>query len=289
MPRFHKENTIQSQSAIYFTTPSEMAREKLFYVQMYGHFVCDRRYSVLGREPFESFLIMRTLGGSGTLITPNGEYRLKTGNVALVDCSCAHDYYADDFWEFQWFHFYGSASDSIVRQILERAGNVITQTDDGAVSRNIALIAEKKGDLSASLDDEIMVSALIHEILAGLLLLGKQDTQVTHATGIAQAVRHIQQQYKTRITVDGLAAMLGMSNSSFSHRFKAETGFSPYDYLINYRINQAKYMLWACDWSINEISERVGFSSTANFIKKFREKTGMTPYQFRSSQQISVR
>ena len=289
MPRFHKDNTIQSQSTIYFTMPSDMAKAALFYVQMYGHYVCDRRYSVLGREPFDSFLIMRTLGGSGTLITPGGEYRLKANDVALVDCSRAHDYYADDFWEFQWFHFYGNASVQIASQILEKAGNLITMTNEGALSRNIALIAEKKGDLFSCLDDEIFVSSLIHQILADLLFLGKQDMNIPAATEIARAVQHIQRQYKTRITVDGLAAMLGMSNSSFSHHFKAETGFSPYDYIINHRINQAKYLLCACDWSVSEISEQVGFSSTANFIKKFREKTGFTPFQFRNTQNLSLR
>jgi len=261
----------------------------LFYVQMYGHYVCDKRYSVLGREPFESFLVMRTLGGSGVLITPNGEYRLKMGTVALVDCSCAHDYYADDFWEFQWFHFYGKACSLIARQILGRSGNVFTLEDEGAISRNIELIADRKGDLLASMDDEIIISALIHQMLADLLKRCRQDEGSRAENAIVQVVKYIEREYQTHITVGELAARTGMSDSSFSHRFKAETGFSPYDFLTNHRINQAKHMLMTNDWSVSRISEQVGFNSTANFIKKFREKTGMTPCQFRNAQHIHVR
>lgn len=281
MAIFHKENTIQSRSSIYFNTPSDAAVEHLFYVQMYGHFVCDSRYSVLKRDPFESYLIMRTLQGSGTLITPCGEFVLQPGDIALVDCGQAHDYFANGYWEFQWFHFLGNASRYICRQFLESGGNVAHVTDVSRASQYIAMIADKRGSLTGTLDDEVRISALIHEILSEMLALGKSSHETRHRDAIAQAIDYIQRHYAERITVSGLADSLGMSNSSFSHLFKAKTGFSPYDYLINHRINQAKYLLWAHDLSVGEVSERVGFGSPANFIQKIREKAGVTPHHFR--------
>ena len=282
--KFHKENTIQSKSSQYFNTPSDIALKRLFYVQMYGHFVCDSRYSVLKREPFDSYLVMRTLQGSGTLITPCGQSTLLPGDIALVDCGQTHDYFANGYWDFQWFHFYGNESRYLCNRFLERGSNAIHVTNVSQTAQSIAAIADRHGNLAGSLDEEVRISALIHQLLADILIIGKASQPSHRQDSVAQAVDYIHRHCAERITIGELSVMLGMSNSSFSHSFKRETGFSPYDYLINQRINQAKYLLWAHDLSVGEIAEKVGFNSPANFIKKFREMTGMTPAQFRKTE-----
>ena len=282
--KFHKENTIQAKSSQYFNTPSDIALKRLFYVQMYGHFVCDSRYSVLKREPFDSYLVMRTLQGSGTLITPCGRSTLLPGDIALVDCGQTHDYFANGYWDFQWFHFYGNESRYLCDLFLERGSNAVHVADVSQTALSIAMIADRRGDMAGTLADEIQVSALIHQILSDMLIIGRASLRAQGGDAVAQAVDYIHRHCAERITISELSAMLGMSNSSFSHSFKRETGFSPYDYLINQRINQAKYLLWAHDLSVGEIAEKVGFNSPANFIKKFREKMGMTPAQFRKTE-----
>lgn len=56
---------------------------------------------------------------------------------------------------------------------------------------------------------------------------------------------------------------------------------TPYEYMINYRIYQAKRMLRTTDLSVNEISSRVGFSSPSNFIQKFKLSEHLSPAAYR--------
>ena len=72
-----------------------------------------------------------------------------------------------------------------------------------------------------------------------------------------------------------------MSLSSFSHRFQKAVGFSPYSYILNRRLDEAKNRLVASDSTVAVIGETVGFKSPANFCKQFRKRNGMTPGEFR--------
>lgn len=63
--------------------------------------------------------------------------------------------------------------------------------------------------------------------------------------------------------------------------FKQETGKSLHRYLIEYRIRIAKNYLLTTQYSIEQISWKSGFSSTAYFIKMFRGHTGITPKKYR--------
>ena len=62
---------------------------------------------------------------------------------------------------------------------------------------------------------------------------------------------------------------------------KKEVGIPLRSYIIFYRLGAAKNLLLTTQSSISEIAEETGFSSTAYFIKVFKEKNGMTPKEYR--------
>ena len=59
---------------------------------------------------------------------------------------------------------------------------------------------------------------------------------------------------------------------------------SPYDYLINYRINESMKLLKNSSLSILDISENVGFNNVSHYIQIFKKKTCQTPLEYRNSQ-----
>lgn len=56
---------------------------------------------------------------------------------------------------------------------------------------------------------------------------------------------------------------------------------SPYEYIINLRINEAKQLLINTSFSVNKIADQIGFLDTNNFIRRFRSRTGVSPLQYR--------
>ena len=67
-------------------------------------------------------------------------------------------------------------------------------------------------------------------------------------------------------------------------RLKKSLKMSPYDYLINYRINESMKLLKNSSLSILDISENVGFYNVSHYIQIFKKKTGQTPLEYRNSQ-----
>ena len=63
--------------------------------------------------------------------------------------------------------------------------------------------------------------------------------------------------------------------------FRRYMGTTPYNYLVNFRITQAKELLVLTDHSVSEIAQKVGFGDASNFSTRFAKATGQSPLQYR--------
>lgn len=86
---------------------------------------------------------------------------------------------------------------------------------------------------------------------------------------------------KYKIDLDELCAHVNLSRSACCRYFKKMMNMSISDYILEYRMSQALFMLGNSDKSITEIAFQSGFSSTSYFITRFREKMGMTPLEYK--------
>lgn len=78
-----------------------------------------------------------------------------------------------------------------------------------------------------------------------------------------------------------LAQLLDMSQFHFSRLFKQSMGLSPFQYLLQQRVERAKQLLKQTDQPIIEIALECGFSSHSHLSKQFRQLTGITPKAYR--------
>ncbi len=99
---------------------------------------------------------------------------------------------------------------------------------------------------------------------------------------IQQAVRFINDNYRTDVRLDAVAAEAGMSPSHFSRTFKKVMGLSYQEYLNGRRITKAKNLLRTSPQSITEIAGSVGFADLTGFGRIFKKLTGQTPSAYRS-------
>lgn len=96
---------------------------------------------------------------------------------------------------------------------------------------------------------------------------------------LQQAVDYIQMHLSDDLSLATIAAELGMSRYYFCRLFKQSTGISPYQYVIQCRINRAKELLLNHQTSIAEVALQVGFTHQSHFTKHFKRLLGMTPKQ----------
>ena len=99
---------------------------------------------------------------------------------------------------------------------------------------------------------------------------------------IQRCCNYIEMNLDRNIRAQDLAELIGYSVTYFTRRFREETGFGISDYVKAARIERAKILLETSDSSVQEISDRLGFTTRNYFTRCFREVTGKTPMEYRN-------
>ncbi|MDJ0510316.1 MAG: AraC family transcriptional regulator [Crocosphaera sp.] len=100
---------------------------------------------------------------------------------------------------------------------------------------------------------------------------------------LSQIFDYIDAHLDQNLKLEDLAQLLDLSQFHFSRLFKQSVGLSPYQYLIEQRIERAKQLLKQTNQSILDIALSCGFNSHSHLTKKFRQVTGITPKAYRIS------
>ncbi len=285
MKKFWVDAKLKTMDSVsYHYTTSMVAKSAFFFVQDVGHFWCDKDYYTK-REGYSSILLIFTVSGNGYARYRDKEYELKAGQVLLMDCFDYQEYFTDNnsLWEIKWMHFHGSTSQEYFNLIYNKHGAVIDLQDSSCVQAILDEILQRvdKNDLL----HEARVSMLITQLLTELLLVGGDSGDSYNAKALNEhvtlALAFVEENYNSSISLSDMASHSCCSEFHFSRLFKKVTGYSPYEYIVKYRVNKAKNLLKNTDKSVEDIAECVGFGSASNFIRTFRELEGMTPLKYR--------
>ncbi|MDO5040674.1 MAG: helix-turn-helix domain-containing protein [Peptoniphilus sp.] len=92
----------------------------------------------------------------------------------------------------------------------------------------------------------------------------------------------IDKYYYKEISLADVAEISNMSKSYFSRKFKDLYKINYTDYIQEVRLSVAKDLLENSDYSILEVSEKVGFNDSFYFSKRFKERYGHAPYPYRN-------
>ena len=83
-------------------------------------------------------------------------------------------------------------------------------------------------------------------------------------------------------TVDEMADFVGLSRSGLQHLYKKTFGITLIDDVIAGRLEKAKELLSRSELTIAEIAEKCGYKTEFHFMRQFKQKTSLTPTQFRN-------
>ncbi len=107
------------------------------------------------------------------------------------------------------------------------------------------------------------------------------DMYKTTSSAVKKALKYIYSNYATIEGLPEIADEVGLNPEYFSRLFKAETGVNFSLFLNNYRLDRAEELLKNTDKKLYEIAEETGFSSLSYFSRKFKEKFGITPFEYK--------
>lgn len=83
------------------------------------------------------------------------------------------------------------------------------------------------------------------------------------------------------ISLEVVAAEIGLTTTYFSSLFKKETGETFVEYLTRLRLEEAMRMLEETDEKIYSVAEKTGYPDAGYFSYIFKKKYGISPIQYR--------
>jgi len=133
-------------------------------------------------------------------------------------------------------------------------------------------------------DDLRVLGAAYRREILWRLLTGEQGDlvrQVGLANGnlahVSRAIRWIRDHYREPVLVADLAALSGMSASSFHRHFRSATSMTPIQFQKQIRLQTARTLLLSEPDQVAEIAYRVGYESPSQFNRDYRKTFGTTP------------
>ncbi len=112
--------------------------------------------------------------------------------------------------------------------------------------------------------------------------LGKPANMPRDAQRIQRVCDILRAEIAMPPSLDKLAWQVGTNRTTLNQDFQRLMGVSVYEWLREYRCQEAARLLRESDLSIGEISVRLGYQSQASFSRLFGERFGCSPRDYRA-------
>ena len=111
--------------------------------------------------------------------------------------------------------------------------------------------------------------------------VGEAEPEDPVSIRMRQFLEYIEENLDQDISLEEMAASAGVSKTEALRCFHKTLQTTPYSYVMEARLSKAAELLTQTGLSVGEIASRTGFNQQSYFGKCFKEKTGMTPLEYR--------
>lgn len=241
------------------------------------------------QQPFpnhfhEYYVIGFVESGERSLSCKNNEYAIQKGNVLLFNPGDNHACVQNDGGTLDYRGF------NISKEVM------LDLTEEVTGKRELPGFSE-----NVIFDEEVIcyLHPLHEMVMKGLCDFGKEENLLLLISMLIQrygqpfencipecreeiekACRFMEQHFAERIYLDQICRYAGLSKSTLLRAFTKSKGVTPYSYLENIRIGEAKKLLEQGFPPI-EAALRTGFSDQSHFTNYFNRFIGLSPGVYR--------
>lgn len=239
--------------------------------------VAYRRGTTVMRRRIDGDWISETLGpGDVSLLTRAAEsHWIWPENIEVV-----HVYLTQD-------ELAATCREMYERDVEDVELQDIVKANDPAIHRTAVQIAQEAAQGTAG--SRLMVDALTSQ-LAVHILRRHAYVRFRESTGDGslsfgqdRAVRdYVRHHLRETITLNDLAAEIGMSRFHFARRFRSATGTTAHEFVLHHRVQHARTMLERTSTPLSEIARECGFADQPHLTREFKKRVGITPGAYRA-------
>lgn len=232
--------------------------------------------------------------GKCTYTVNKKRYRLEAGDIFIVAPGDSHSTFYEGSSPCERIIVYSKLdqlsvafwdSHPQIRTSFQKTGRVLIN-EYGREQINVIIDQmEQEHHMPLSFSEEIMKLLLMELLLcidrSGIFVYECIEQPYNPSQDIEKALRYIDMNYKTQITLDEVADKINLTPTYLSRKFRKVTGTTFKEYLTQIRIKQASQALLTTDDSITQIALDCGFGSSNYFKDIFKKMTGVSPRTYR--------
>lgn len=154
-----------------------------------------------------------------------------------------------------------------------------------------------KNQIDNNKGDEMLINEYMHHCLLNYyrvynkeytekldrLSFTKAKTREEILKRLTLAKEFMSSNFNRKLTLEDIAEQACLSVNHLLRTFKEAYNQSPYQFLMQVRLNRAKYFLQTTNYPLNEIVNLIGFECTSSFIRLFKSTYKVTPLKFKKS------
>ncbi len=227
--------------------------------------------------------------GKGYLKIDNKEYIITANMGFHFEPGVPHEYYAlEEPWTTWWVLFDGYAASNF-GAVTKLGRSLVYHVNDidrlNQLYEDIYAAIEKDG-LKATTEASIHLYRFLLE-LDYCIGTEMQKKRQFRSKPLQSVLAYIQNRFDSDISLADMANTAGVSGQHLCRIFKQEFNMRPFEYLIRFRLKNAKELLTGPKHLIlKEIASRTGFHDVSYFCCVFKQYEGMTPVEFRKMHRL---
>ena len=226
---------------------------------------------------FELYLLLR---GSVCLITDRAHITLCPYQLAVIPPEQYHQFIVEGNVEDYERCVFNLAVDFIDAEILKSAlsgKELLTLSEDDRIVKQVLYLKEQIDRIN---EDELryLLPAIATDIV--FCIKNTERSVKTDACGIGKLsqdiMNHLNAHYTETIELEQLSEIFHFSISTLCHAFKEDFGITIKQYVMQKRLNTARFMLDRGGKS-EEVCRRVGFFNYSAFFRAYKKQFGVMP------------
>ena len=112
-------------------------------------------------------------------------------------------------------------------------------------------------------------------------ILNSQTIKKSVSVSAKNIVNYIKTNPENQLTIESLSKKFSYHKNHINKLIKEETGKSLIEFIRFIKIEYAKTLLFETDYSLTEISERLGYYDYSHFYKAFVQETNIAPSDYK--------
>ena len=134
---------------------------------------------------------------------------------------------------------------------------------------------------------DTMLTSLLQEVFIRLARSFHAHNRPTGIQYLTSACDYIKQNFQEPLTLEKIAAHVGISRSYLAQLFSTQLNRSVVEYIQTVRCDHAAYLLNTTSLPIIDIAMETGFNNRQHFTRTFGKLYGMPPHEYRHVNHVS--